>query len=410
MRIAFIVDRFPNVSETFILNQFTGLIDRGHDVDIYADWVQDPEETHPDVIQYGLLDQARYISRHRVVRICQKFALLFESIFKSPAILSQLPFFFHSSQILEPIRVFYSAAPFFHKKASYDIIHCHFGQNGLKGALLCRTGAIRGKLVTTFHGFDVSAYINQHGRLIYNPLFSTGDLFLPISEKWRNKLVTLGCNKNKILVHRMGIDCDKFAFSLRKRNLNDSITVVTIARLVEKKGVEYGIKAIAKILKHHKKLQYIIIGSGPLLKAIQNLIKSLQIGDSVKLLGRQRQDAIIDILNKSHLLIAPSVTGKDDDQEGIPVSLLEAMATGIPVVSTQHSGITELVENGVTGFLVPERHIDSLAERISYLISHPDVCAQMGLAARAHIEKHFNIEKLNNRLTEIYKELLDQAG
>jgi colanic acid/amylovoran biosynthesis glycosyltransferase len=407
MRIAFIVDRFPKISETFILNQITGLIDRGHDIDIYAEWIQDPNVAHPDVINYGLLNQAQYLSRHRFVRVCQKVAMLSQSIFKSPSILRQLSFFFQPSQFSESFRLFYSAAPFLQKKASYDIIHCHHGQNGLKGALLRNAGCIRGKLVTTFHGFDISAYINQHGHLIYKPLFSTGDLFLPISEKWRNKLVELGCNENKVLVHRMGVDCDKFAFS--RRNFNDSVNIVTIARLIEKKGVEYGIRAIAKIIKTHKKLQYIIIGSGPLLKAMRRLIRTLKVEDKVKLVGRKRQQEVIEILNKSNILIAPSVTGKDGNQEGIPVSLMEAMATGIPVVSTQHSGIYELVENGVTGFLVPERDIDSLADRIFCLIKHPDICLQMGLAARAHIEKHFNIDRLNNRLTEIYQELLEQV-
>ena len=409
MRIAFIVDRFPTISETFILNQMTGLIDQGHDIDIYADWIQDPSAAHPDVIRYGLLNQARFLSGHRFVRICQKVILLIQSIFKSPSIFRQLLFFFQPSQYFESFRLFYSAAPFFQRKASYDIIHCHFGQNGLKGALLRRAGVIRGKLITTFHGFDISGYIDRHGHRIYNPLFSTGDLFLPISERWKNRLVELGCNENKILVHRMGVDCDKFAFSPRKRDPNGSVTVVTIARLIEKKGVEYGIKAIAKIVKNHNKLQYIIIGSGPLLKAMRRLVRALRVEDSVKLLGRKRQQEVIEILNKSHILIAPSVTGSDGNQEGIPSALRSASWTAMPVVSTQHSGINELVENGVTGFLVPERDIDSLANRILYLIVHPDICLQMGLAAREHIVEYFNIHKLNNRLTEIYQGLLDQA-
>ena len=409
MRIAFIVDRFPNVSETFILNQITGLMDRGHHIDIYADWVQDLNEAQPDVIDYGLLNQARYVSRNRVFRVCRKIFLLIQAIFESPAILSQLSFFSQPCRHVETCRIFYSAAPFLRKKTSYDIIHCHFGQNGLKGALLHRAGAIRGKLVTTFYGYDISGYVDQHGLQIYKPLFSTGDLFIPIVEKWQNRLLDLGCTENKILVHRIGVDCDKFAFFPRKRHLNDSVTVVTIARLVEKKGIEYGIKAIAKVLKNHKNLQYIIIGDGPLMKAMGNLTRSLWIEDSVTFLGQKRQQEIIEILHKSNILIAPSVTGGDGDQEGTPVSIMEAMSTGIPVVSTQHSGINELVEDGVTGFLVPERHIDSLATRISYLISHPDICSQMGLAARAHIEKHFNINRLNDRLTEIYKKLLGQA-
>ena len=145
------------------------------------------------------------------------------------------------------------------------------------------------------------------------------------------------------------------------------------------------------------------------MKAMTRLIKSLKIEDNVRLIGKKRQNEVIKILHQSHILVAPSVTGSDGDQEGIPVSIMEAMATGMPVVSTQHSGINELVEDNITGFLVPERDIDSLADKISYLISQPETCLEMGLEARARIEQNFNTDTLNNRLVSIFEEQLVRA-
>jgi colanic acid/amylovoran biosynthesis glycosyltransferase len=107
-------------------------------------------------------------------------------------------------------------------------------------------------------------------------------------------------------------------------------------------------------------------------------------------------------MKKTHIYILASVTAQDGNQEGIPVSLMEAMATGLPVISTRHSGIPELVQDGISGFLVPERNVDSLVSKCEYLITHPEQRVEMGRAGREFVEENFNIRKLNRRLLELY--------
>lgn len=409
MKIAFIVNNFPVLSQTFILNQITGLIEKGSAIDIYANPSHELK-VHADVNNFNLMKRTYYFnttSKNTLINLLKSLILTLENSLKYPKFLHCLVNGFQSTKEASlPIWMLpYIAVPFLPAK-NYDIIHCHFGPNGLKGILLKKLGLIQGKLITSFHGYDITHYIEKSGRNPYEYLFEIGDLFLPISEHWKNKLIELGCNENKIIVHRMGVDCRKFSFTPRYPTYDGQVRIVTIARLVEKKGVEYGIRAIAKLAKTNSRIEYNIIGDGPLMNPLQERIKELGVESTVKLLGWKQQDEVVEILNNSHILLAPSVISKDGDQEGIPVVLMEAMAMGLPVVSTLHSGIPELVKDGVTGFLAPERDVDALADKLNYLIEHSELWIEMGQAGRKHVEEHYNINKLNDNLVKIYKNLL----
>ena len=152
----------------------------------------------------------------------------------------------------------------FINNGKYDIINCHFGYHGLKAVYLKQIGLLQGKIVTTFHGLDITNYLESFGENVYEQLFDTGDLFLPISELWEKRLIELGCSPKKIIVHHMGIDCDKFSFKPRNLSSDGQIRFVTVARLVEKKGVEYAIRAVAKLADTHRNIQYSIVGDGAL--------------------------------------------------------------------------------------------------------------------------------------------------
>ena len=409
MRIAFIVGQFPVVSETFILNQITGLLDRGHEVDIYADYPGNFSKNHQDIDKYKLLERTYYASRmpgNRFFRMLKSLGLLFANFYKDPVILLRSLNVFKYRNKYGSLTLLFAVVPFLKKRPSYDIIHCHFGSNGVKGRFLREIGAIQGKLIVTFHGIDITRDLQEEGERIYDCLFEEGDLFLPISSRWKQRLIELGCNEKDIVVHRMGINCRQFSFTLRELQANSPVRIVTIARLVEKKGVEYGIRAVAKLVRAKLSIEYHVIGDGPLREDLRQLIQELDANDTVKLLGWKQQQEVVEILNNAHIMLAPSVTSQDGDQEGIPVSLMEAMARGLPIVSTQHSGIPELIENGVSGFLVPEQDVDALAEKLGYLIEHPEVWPEMGRAGRVYVEKHYDINKLNNQLVEIYQKLL----
>jgi colanic acid/amylovoran biosynthesis glycosyltransferase len=218
-------------------------------------------------------------------------------------------------------------------------------------------------------------------------------------------LIELGCDERKVIVHRAGVDTARFEYRPRTRHIDGPVRLLTIARLVEIKGINYAIQAVANALKRGQDLQYKIAGDGPLRNSLEGLIEKLGVGDKIKLLGWQDQEGAIGLLRKADILLAPSVTGGDGNQEGIPVVLMEALAQGIPVITTRHSGIPELVRDEEFGLLVPERDPDALAEKLQYLIEHPERWAEMGRKGREQVEEHFNIDKLNDRLVEIYREL-----
>lgn len=141
-----------------------------------------------------------------------------------------------------------------------------------------------------------------------------------------------------------------------------------------------------------------------------NLITALNLERYVQLAGWRSQREVIKLMESSDIFLAPSVTALNGDQEGTPTVLIEALASGLPVVSTVHSGIPDVVKDGDSGFLVPERNWSALAERVQYLIQHPEVWDKMSRAGRAWVEEHHNIDQLNNRLVKLFENLLKGIG
>jgi len=412
VKIAFIVPVFPSLSQTFVLNQITGLMDLGHEVDIFAYTKINDAKIHPDVFKYGLLERTCYYSdshigipKNKFVRILKGIVLAATKVSLNPsAVLNSLNIIRYRRQAAT-FRLLFSILPFI-QRDHYEIIHCHFGTLANHILLMKELGAINGKLCTTFHGYDISTFLKNQDADIYQKLFAEGDLFLPISQHWKRKLIKLGCDEDRIKVHRMGIDLSRFEFRKRPVSKNGTLNILTVARLVEKKGIEYGIKAVAQVLREYPDIVYRIAGDGPLLKKLEGLIQHLKVGENIHLLGPVEQAGVINLMMKSDILLAPSVTAKDGDQEGIPVVLMEAFGTGLPIISTFHSGIPELVQDGVSGFLVPERDVEGLREKLIDLISKPELRLEMGLAGRKFVEKEYDIVKLNNSLAATYESML----
>lgn len=410
MRIAFIVGRFPMLSQTFVLNQITGLIERGHEVDIYTEQWGDTNKVHPDVEKHGLCDrtyQLPYIPGNQALRLIRGIGLLARNFHRAPGL------FFQSIQIQKyglqalGLWLMYSVIAIINKP-HYDIIHCQFGTQGYRGLYFCHLQQPRPKLIVMFRGHDISRYPQEKGIHIYDELFRAGDSFLANCDFFRQRAIQLGCPPERIAVHRSGLDCRKFAFKPRTLASNEPVRIVTTGRLVEKKGVEYAIRAVAQLVQAypHLNLDYCIVGEGPLKTELQALIRQLHAESIIRLVGWKTEQELIEILDQSHLFLAPSVTAQDGDQDA-PVNVLkEAMAMGLPVISTLHGGIPELVEDGVSGFLVPERDADAIAAKLSYLIEHPERWPTMGQAGRAFVEQHYDIHRLNDRLVQLYERLL----
>jgi colanic acid/amylovoran biosynthesis glycosyltransferase len=163
------------------------------------------------------------------------------------------------------------------------------------------------------------------------------------------------------------------------------------------------IAAVAKIVGDYPNLRYRIAGDGPLKPDLERQIKALGLEERVCLLGWQDQDVVIRLMDEAHLLLAPSVTAADGDQEGTPTVLIEALARGLPVLSTRHSAIPEVVQEGISGYLVEERDVSDLATKLRKLIKECERWPDMGRAGHDHIRSQFDIDKLCADLTKIYQ-------
>ncbi len=410
MKIAFIVSGFPSLSETFILNQITGLLDMGHDVRIYARLGLGGDVVPADVEKYRLDQRVNYpvtIPRNKILARLRVLMLLLPALIKSPSRTFRVVRNLVRRKGGFSYRLFFLAMDFLRER--YDIIQCHFGPNGNIGASLKQIG-IDARVITTFHGHDVTSYVRLHGADIYQDLFHCGDLFIYNSEATKEKILQLGCPSDKMKKIPMGIHSEKITFAERVLPPDGVVNILSVGRLVEMKGREYAIRAVAKICENYPNIRYTIAGDGELRDSLQGLIDQLGAFDSIKLLGWVSDRQLDSLYSSAHIFLHPSVQSSDGNMEGQGVVLVEAQAYGLPIIATCHNAFTETVLDGESGFLVPERDVDAIAERLSYLIDNPHTWPAIGRAGRQYVCEKYDIAMLNRRLADIYEQLLKQSG
>jgi len=407
MRIAVLLTSFPERSNTFTLNHVTGLLNRGHEVDVYADRQGDVRAVHPDVDRHRLLERTFYPSMPQgpVQRMRKGLRLFAGACVDAPLATLHSLSLLHGSCLPTCLVQLYGQASILRRR-SYDIIHCHFGPNGVKGCFLRESGHIAGKLITTFHGHDAWSYPRTYGAGVYRQLFRKGDFYTTNTKFTADSAIRLGCPADRIAVLPVGVDLERFPYADRRLAPGEEVRILTVARLVEFKGVEYGIRAVAQLAPRYPALRYQVAGDGPLRQSLETLARRLNVADRVEFLGGQPYDRVVDLFARAHLFLLPGVLTRVGDVEAQGMVLVEAQAAGMPVVASRVGGIPETVLEGESAFLVPPRDVAALAERIGYLIEHPELWPAMGRAGRAYAEQHYDVEKLNDRLVEIYTELL----
>jgi len=406
VKIACFLPAFPVLSETFILNRITGLIERGHQVDLFAERSGDLHITHADVRHFRLLERTQFWNVPRTItrRVVKGLRAALANVFTRPRlVLNSLnyPRYGLAAASLVPLL----AGTRLRQRREYDVLYCHFGPTGLIVTALRDLGLLEGKIATAFYGYDLTMIPKRFGPGVYERLFRWGDLFLPLCHGFHRRLAEMGCDAATNIVHPIGVDCNRYTFSPRQPPADGPIRIVTIARMVEKKGLEYGLHALQRVAGRCSNLEYVIIGDGPRRARIERLVDELNLRRLVRFEGWMPQQRVVKTLAQSHLLLAPSVTAGDGDQEGTPMVIMEAAATGMPVISTLHSGIPEIVRDGVSGYLVPERDVEALADRLAALLEHPQRWENMGRAGRRIVEERFNIDTLNDELVDLFKRL-----
>jgi colanic acid/amylovoran biosynthesis glycosyltransferase len=364
-------DSFPELSQTFVIDQMASLLDSGLDVHMYADRLSTSGLVHARAPE--LLRHSTFADNNLAWRLAQYLP----------------PWLRRKVQNSRSRRLARQAM------TQSDIVVCHFGPSGLRAAA-ARRSPDDASIVTVFHGFDISSYLKTHGPRIYAPLFAKGAAFFAVNSLWVTRLVELGCPSHKVRLLRMGVDLTTIAYKPMEIIDGQPIQILTVGRLVEKKGTEFALRALAELKERRRELQwhFAIAGSGPLQSTIETLIHELGIADRVSMLGAISPEEVKRRLAVSHIFVLPSVTAANGDMEGIPVALMEAMAAGVSVVSTSHSGIPELIEHEASGLLAPERDVVALAAYLERVMTDEGARWRMLSHAREHVSVHFDQVKL----------------
>ncbi|HFU7090351.1 TPA: glycosyltransferase [Bacillus cereus] len=405
MKVLFLVSTFPALSETFILNQITGLIDSGIEVEIVACQRSTNKKHHPDVEKYQLMSKVTFIDVPTNVsgKLIKGLTVFAKNMMKHPKLCLEMIRFKKYGEFTLSLRPLLFV-PFFSKGNDWDAVICHYGSNGLLATMFKQQGVIQGKVVTFFHGNDITGFVRKFGNDIYNPLFQSKTLLLPISNLWGEKLIDLGAKSENIRVHHMGVDLKKFKYVPIETTESLCVNLLLVGRLTAKKGIDIAIESIYHLKEKGIQVSLTIIGDGEEKKQLQDMIKRFKVENQVILKGWLTQEEVNQYIEESTLIILPSRTAKNGDMEGIPVSLMEAMARGKLVISTYHSGIPELLKNEYNGWLVPENDSLALADKIEEVLITKSSWFNTSYNARKTIQKDFNIEYLNRRLIKVIQE------
>lgn len=404
MNIAYLVYRFPCISEPFVMDQITGMLDRKHHVRIYAQAGPTGDPVHPQVAAYGLLARTRYLPRTASTRVgLAKQAA--KAVLAKPSLLAR-PGIARDESVADRIRTLARLHGFVWPRVPrFDIVHCQFGC--IARSHWAAKSIWGSKLVVSFRGHDFSILPRLFGPGMYRQLFHEADAIMAVCDYAADRLIELGCPAEKLVTHYSGTDLEDFEFRERTRAPGEPVRILSVARLEESKGLEFALRAVARLIRDHRlDVRYGIAGGGSLRKELEGLADALGIAGRVTFFGPQSRPAVRDLMARHDLFLLPSTTTADGGQEGIPGTVREAMATGMPVVSTWHSGIPELVADGVSGFLVPERDVDALTGRLRELVLDPQRWPGMGRCGREQVERRFDIRHLNRRLEAFYRHVL----
>ncbi|MDW3208239.1 MAG: glycosyltransferase [Reichenbachiella sp.] len=289
------------------------------------------------------------------------------------------------------------------KKNNIKLIHAHFGHHGIKMLPIARKLNI--PLIVTLHGMDITVYTKNKAYVKALGKLAEYALIICVSKNIQRRLSLLSIKPNKDILHYIGIPIEKFSYVKRtplkiKMERGDKIVFCQVSRLEEKKGIKYSLLAFAEVLKFYPNSEYRIAGDGTLLSELRKFTKTLQISHKVKFLGSVTSDEVVELFAKSDVFLHHSITAKNGDQEGLPTVIGEAMSTGLIVLSTNHSGIPDLIRDGQDGFLVDEKDVDTYVERLKSALNLSDF--SMNVVAKERVDDFFNLKKQNQLLSEIY--------
>jgi colanic acid/amylovoran biosynthesis glycosyltransferase len=277
-----------------------------------------------------------------------------------------------------------------------------YGPTGVLVMAACRELGL--PLIVHFHGYDASVreVLARHADT-YPKLFRQSAAVVAVSQAMRRKLIALGAPADNIHYNPYGVDCTRFG---EADPAGAPPVLLAVGRFVEKKAPQATLAAFAAARRALPQARLRMIGDGPLLEECRALARALEIADAVEFLGAQPHAVVQEEMRRARCFVQHSVEAANGDCEGTPVGILEAGASGLPVVATRHAGIPDVVVDGETGLLVEERDVEGTADRMIRLLREPELAGRLGSAARRRCETYFSRQRSDGRLWAIIESCL----
>jgi colanic acid/amylovoran biosynthesis glycosyltransferase len=399
LRVAFFVHRFPDADEPFVTDAALGLLADGHEVDVYAlHQPPDPERPGPDRPEFGGRIARTAPPRGGLARAAGAPAALWRAArglgLRAPAVFNALA---HRRRLLT-LEALYEGACF-RRGGRYDVLHCQFGT--VAGPVLKhrRAGVLSGRLVVQFRGADITRHVAECGAHVYDQVFAEADWLLAECRRFRELAVALGCDPGRIETAPSGVDLAAWPYRPRAPEGDGTLQLVSAGRLIEREGFDDALEAVARVCAGGGRVRYRIVGDGPVRPALERRIRTLGLDDVVELAGVADP---ADALARGQLFLAPYRRARDGTEAAAGVALKAAMAAGLPVISTRHGGVPELVEHGVSGLLALEGDPRGLAHAMAVLRASAARWPEMGRFGRARVAAEHSLEAAHARLVRAY--------
>ena len=388
-KIAYILKMYPRFSETFIVNEILELERQGVHVRIYSVRKPDDGRFHASlarvrarvvyVPRYPQMEREQVLAAHRALELAhpRRYRSLHEQV-EALGTHQAIKRFLQAGMIANHL---------LHNPV--DAMHAHFASSG---ARVAHWASLLTGVPYSFTAHAKDIYHQEVNPDSLRDKIAGARFVVTVSDFNRRYLRSLmGDEPSDIRRLYNGIDLTRFRPDpsvAREQNL-----ILGVGRLVEKKGFDDLIRACAILANRGLNFRCEIIGKGPLKQALSDQIAELGVGEFVKLVGARPQDRVLQAYKQATIFALPCVVGSDGNRDGLPTVLLEAMATGLPAVSTDLTGIPEIIDHNVNGFIVPPGDVDVLANGLDRLLRSPALRERLGTAARQKVEREFDVRQ-----------------
>lgn len=391
MRILYLTQSFTVLSQTFVYDRAIALRDRGHEVHVATLSRHLAQERPFDNVQ---------VLRKAVWPAALKTSLRHDALARLRMRLGDrriVPTSATESVYLDDLRRIVD-------RVQPDYIHAEFGRMGV---LASHVASPSRPLVVFMHGYDITALpTSEAWRRRYTRLWRDEITILTPSEFMRQKVIGLGASPDQVVVQQNGIDLDRWTCSDPSSRYAGKVSFLFVGRLIEKKGPRQLVEAFARLrtLAPELDVELTLCGGGSLEEPLRRDVARLQLEGRVHLRGSVSSDEVRQAMMESHVMVQHSVETPSGDMEGLPVSLTEAAACGLPIVATRHSGIPEIVVDGANGLLVEEHDIDGMAARMAELARAPERWSAFGRAGRELVKEKFGRDEAIARYEQLVEE------